>query len=173
MAGVDGLDRNYQNILNGTTQTNTYNAVITSGKEESISLDDFFSMMVTQLTNQDFMNPMDDTQYMSQMAQFYSMQSMQQVAQYSQQNYAISLVGQNVTVSRYNVGGEVETVTGTVEKMSVTDGEYLIYVNGQSFKLSQIQQVENTRGNASSGTTEDKPEEKPADNPQTTPPTSV
>ena len=36
--------------------------------------------MLNQLSNQDFMNPVDDTQYMSQLAQIASMQAMQEMA---------------------------------------------------------------------------------------------
>ena len=31
-----------------------------------MSVDDFLSLMVAQMTNQDFMNPMDDTQFVTQ-----------------------------------------------------------------------------------------------------------
>lgn len=143
---VDGVsgDRNYTGWVNGGTSTNaanTYNAVISTEEKSGISMDDFFQLMISQMTNQDFLNPSGDTEYMSQMAQMYSMQAMQELAKATERSSAISLVGQNVTASKYNVGGSVNEQTGIVEKMVMEDGEYRFYVNGTSFTMSQILSV--------------------------------
>ena len=72
--GVDS-DRNYSSIINGGgTSGKVYNAVFSDDDSSDLSVNDFFNMMITQLTNQDFMNPVDDTQYLAQMAQFATMQ---------------------------------------------------------------------------------------------------
>lgn len=162
--GVSG-DRNYATMLGtgsaGTTATDkVYNAVIKDGSEkEGVSMDDFFSLMITQLTNQDFMNPADDTQYMAQMAQFYSMQAMKDLAGYTKQSAALSLVGKTVTVSKNNIGGETDSQTGVVEKLVMTDGEYKLYVNGQSYTMNQIRQVHASA--AAEDSDADKPETEP------------
>ena len=152
-------DRNYTGWVNGgtsTTAANTYNAVISTKKDEGISMDDFFQLMITQMTNQDFLNPSDDTEYMSQMAQMYSMQAMQELAKATEQTSAIALVGKTVTASKYNVGGSVNEQTGVVEKMMIEDGEYRFYVNGTPFTMSQIHSVQVTEASAEeSGTGKD------------------
>ena len=48
--------------------------------DRQVSIDDFLVLMVEQLKNQDFMNPVDDTQYVTQLAQFTTMQQMQELA---------------------------------------------------------------------------------------------
>ena len=53
-----------------------WNAVFTDEKSNGVSVDDFLNLMVAQLRNQDFMNPVDDTQYVTQLAQFATMQQM-------------------------------------------------------------------------------------------------
>ena len=53
-----------------TTKTQEWNAVFVDEKDNNLSLDSFLKLMVTQLTNQDFMNPVDDSQFITQMAQF-------------------------------------------------------------------------------------------------------
>ncbi len=146
---VNGVsnDRNYTTMLGtgaaGNTATDkVYNAIIKDGSEdEGVSMDDFFSLMITQLTNQDFMNPADDTQYMSQMAQFYSMQAMKELAGYTQQGTALSLVGKTVTASKNNIGGATDSQTGVVEKLVLVNGDYQFYINGQSYTMNQISQV--------------------------------
>lgn len=133
---------------------NVYDAVFTD-KKDNATLDqtDFLKLLITQMQNQDFNNPMDNTQMVQQMAAFSNMQMMQQMANYSKTNYAMSLVGKTVTASRFGVGGSLDTSTGPVEKVSLVDNEYVIYVGGKRYALEQIMSVESggSSGNAGSG----------------------
>ena len=66
MANTIGSDRNYNNWLNGGTPTSSadkvYDAVFTNDdSNQSIQVNDFLNLMITQMTNQDFTNPTDDT----------------------------------------------------------------------------------------------------------------
>ncbi|MDD4583777.1 MAG: flagellar hook capping FlgD N-terminal domain-containing protein, partial [Eubacteriales bacterium] len=49
--------------VNAATQRST-------GGGNSLSMDDFLALMVAQLSNQDMYNTVDDTQFVTQMAQF-------------------------------------------------------------------------------------------------------
>ena len=111
--------------------------------ESSTDMDfnDFLQLMVVQMTNQDFMNPTDNTEYMSQMAQFASMQAMNELASYSKTNYAMGLVGKEVTASRYTQTGELDTTTGTVTRVSLVGNEYKLYVDGKEYELEEIMQI--------------------------------
>ena len=81
VSGVDS-ERNYTNYIDKTNSSGKmYNAVFEDKDESDLSVSDFFNLMITQLTNQDFMNPVDDTQYLAQMAQFSTMQEMMSVFQ--------------------------------------------------------------------------------------------
>lgn len=139
MAGVSNDYENRGQIKTG----NNYNAVFTD-KTDNSSMDpmDFIKLMVAQMQNQDFMNPMDDAQYVTQMAQFANMQQMQEMAAYSKSNYAMSLVGKTVTASRFTVGGDLDTATGPVQKVSLVDNEYVLYVGGKRYTLAQVMAVE-------------------------------
>lgn len=106
-----------------------------------LGVDDFLTLMVAQMQNQDFMDPMDDTQFISQMAQFSTMQEMQRLAAYSESNYAISLVGKTVTASRIDSRGNLDTVTDVVTSISLVDNEYVISVGGKQYTLGQIMSV--------------------------------
>lgn len=123
--------------IGGVGQTNTYNAVFTE-KNNGVKVEDFLNLMVAQLRNQDFMNPVDDTQFISQMATFATMQQMQEMAEYMKTNYVLSLVGKEVTAARFSVSGNLEKVTGPIEKISIVDNEFKVYVKGMQFTLSQI-----------------------------------
>ncbi len=134
-------DRNYLDILNGTASTGKkYNAVFGSNKSD-LSVTDFFQLMVAQLTNQDFMNPVDDTQYLAQMAQFATMQEMMDLCQYSKQNYVMGMLGQTVSLTKNEIGGDKKTITGRVEKIVVEDNDYKIYIDGKPYDYSKVESI--------------------------------
>lgn len=134
----DSVDR----VMGGGNQ---YNAVFTN-KTDNAEMDkmDFIKLMVAQMQNQDFTNPMDDTQMVTQMAQFANMQAMQEMTGYSKSSYAMGLVGKTVTASRFGVGGNLDTTTGVVQKVSLVDNEYVLYINGKRYEMSQIMDVGTT-----------------------------
>ena len=119
----------------------SWDAVFTDKADNGVSVDDFLNLMVAQLQNQDFMNPVDDTQYVTQLAQFATMQQMQELATYMKTNYVMSLVGKEVTAARFSVSGELQKETGRVEKISLVNNEYAVYINGKKFSLQQIMEL--------------------------------
>ena len=124
-----------------SSTTNDWNAVFTDEKEKALSVNDFLTLMVSQLKNQDFMDPVDDTQYVTQLAQFATMQQMEELSTYMKTNYVMSLVGKNVTAASISVSGELQKETGPIEKVSLVNNEYSIYVNGKKFSLEKIMEV--------------------------------
>ena len=127
------------NNTNGVKSTSS-NGWFEESKDQ-VSVDNFLELMVAQLKNQDFTNPVDDTQYIAQLAQFATMQSMQELNYYSQSNYVISMVGKEVTASKLSVGGKLETVTGVVTKVSLVDNQFAVFVGDEMFSLSQIMEI--------------------------------
>lgn len=150
VSGVNDSYRNQYPTKDGTEGTgksaasktnNNINAIFGDEDDNSVKIEDFLNLMVAQLQNQDFMNPTDDTQFITQMAQFSTMQQMQELAEYSKTTYAMSLVGKEVTVARINVSGDLKKVTGPVEKVTLAGGEYTITVDGKAYKLNEIMEV--------------------------------
>ena len=137
---------------NGTSHI--WDAVFTDKKENSVSVDDFLSLMVAQMTNQDFMNPMDDTQFVTQLAQFSSMQMMQEMANYSKTSYVMSLVGQKVTAAKISPMGGLQKETGPVQKVTLTNNEFGIWVNDKKFSLEQIMEIGGTSSSGDSDSTD-------------------
>ena len=125
----------------GTNKTTEWNAVFVEEDSNVLGLDSFLKLMVTQLTNQDFMNPVDDTQFISQMAQFSTLQAMSEMSSNMKNNYVLSLVGQEVTCAKFNVSGNLVKETGKVERVTLSDNEFALYVNGEKFTLSQIMEL--------------------------------
>lgn len=126
----------------GATSGNNINAVFTTKKDNAtMQPQDFLNLFVKQLQNQDFNDPMDNSEMMNQITQLSNMQMMQEMSQFSKSNYAMSLVGKNVTASRYNVSGGLDTTSGIVDKVSLVDNEYVFYIDGKTYTLEQIMEV--------------------------------
>ena len=81
-------DRNYLDLIGSANSdkpkvenlAKKYGIEYTTGEEGNLGFDDFLTLMITQLTNQDFTNPLDDSQFMTQMTQYSTLQAMQEMA---------------------------------------------------------------------------------------------
>lgn len=126
-----------------TTVTNALlsaaSSASSSGKsdETKLTASDFLKLFVTQMQNQDFNDPVDNSEMMNQITQLSNMQMMQEMAAYSKANYAMSLVGKTVTAYRYN-NGEIENTTGLVSKVVLENDEYVLYVGGKKYDLNEV-----------------------------------
>ena len=141
---VNNRQRNYTDMLNGTSETGStkrLNAVFSNEDNSNLGIDDFLTLMIAQLTNQDFTNPVDDTQYVAQMAQFSSLAAMKELSENSNKSYALSLLGKTCTASLNQIGGDVKQVTGKVTSIALVDNDYRLTIDGQEFSMSQISLV--------------------------------
>ena len=148
---------------------NVIDAVFGDGDDKKVSMDDFLTLMVAQLKNQDFMNPVDVTQ----LAQISTMQQMEEMAYNAKSSYVASLVGKNVSAAKFTVSGELKKADGVVEKISLLDGKFVIYVDGEAFSMDEIMEIKDKPAAEGSGeNNETPPDETPPDGtpPDGTPP---
>lgn len=110
-------------------------------KDESLDMKDFLNLLVAQMTNQDAMNPMDNTEFISQMAQFSSLQAMTDLSEISMQGQATSLIGKNVVVASYNNQGVLEVQEGPVQRVTIHSGETKLYVNDVEYDYSNVMEI--------------------------------
>lgn len=104
----------------------------------SLDFDGYLQLLVAQMSNQDFNDPMSDADLLNQMAQYSMLEGIKDMTQQSAISYGASLVGKVVTVSdgRYYH-------TGMVDSISVEKGEVSLLIDGQSFKTSEITDIVN------------------------------
>lgn len=112
-------------------------------KEQSgkVSSQDFFNLMAAQLKNQDFNNPMDNSQMLAQMAQFQTMEVMQTLSYNMNQNLAVSMLGKNVVIGELGADGQLKTTEGTIEKVGLAGGGFQYFVNGKAYGAENIMEV--------------------------------
>lgn len=90
-----------------------------------LDLNDLLKVLLTELTNQDPLKPVDNTEFMAQIAQFASLDSTQQMSQDIQQLVSLQAITQTVgligrTVSALDGSGN--TINGQVTALSLDNG---------------------------------------------------
>ncbi|HUI06963.1 MAG TPA: flagellar hook capping FlgD N-terminal domain-containing protein [Verrucomicrobiae bacterium] len=106
--------------------------------QQTLDQSDFLNLLVTQLANQDPMNPMSDTDFVAQMANFTSLQQTKETYAAIQSLQANDLIGRMVVVQTDDGSYDSGTVSGVAMDSSGTPN---IVVNGQPYALSAVQSV--------------------------------
>lgn len=135
-----------------------YNKINSARTTDTSDKDMFLSLMLQQMQNQDPTEPMDNQQWLSQLAQYSSLEQMTQmnegltnlataleslssgVAQNSGISQTLSLIGKEVDVVADPKNPD-KTITGTVTEATFDDGEGKIKVNGKYYSIAYVQNV--------------------------------
>ena len=84
----------------------------------------FLNLLITQLRHQDPLNPMDDREFIAQLAQFSSLEQMQNLNSTFNRFQAFNMIGQTVMgFTRNPVTGQTREVVGTVDSVRMINGE--------------------------------------------------
>lgn len=110
-----------------------------------LKMEDFLQLLTSQITNQDPLEPMKDTEFISQMANIASLEQMQQFtkgfskfADSHVEMLAQSYLGNHVEISSNN-----RDVSGVVEAVSkLDDGSIQLVVAGETYDPSEVRRVE-------------------------------
>jgi flagellar basal-body rod modification protein FlgD len=96
--------------------------------------EDFLKLLVTQMQQQDPMNPQKDTEFIAQMASFSALEQSKTMQQDMAQLRAGALLGDTVTVK----GTKNTTDTGVVDSVEFLDGKPSLIVNGNRYQMSDV-----------------------------------
>jgi flagellar basal-body rod modification protein FlgD len=128
-------------IVNGidTTAANSY----TSSSSSSTDLDKeaFLKLLVTQMQYQDPLDPGDSTEYMSQLAQYSSLEATMNISDTLEKGNALNLVGEYVIMNTTDSSGNSSAISGLVEYATVKDGEVLLSINDTYYPASDLDSV--------------------------------
>lgn len=145
----------------GTQNTSNSNQVIAKAVNETLGKDDFLKLLTTELRNQDPLQPMDNKDFIAQMAQFSSLEQMNNVSK-SMEDLKTSMTGffqqgllnQGAALIGKQVNGRdtdgVTVISGVVDSVKWLDGDpqlSLLQADG-SFKtlaMNQITDVSNKK----------------------------
>jgi len=126
---------------------------------QTLDKDDFLKLLVTQLKSQDPLNPMQDTEFIAQTAQFSTLEQMQNLNKTFesgienllaiQYEMLLSFNSWQSTLSGLNlVGKEVigkdangESISGIVGRVKFTEKGPIALVNGKEIAMSDIREI--------------------------------
>lgn len=155
----------------GTIDPETGKAVRKTGGD--LTMQDFLNLLAAQMANQDSMNPSSDTEFIGQMAQFTSLQTMQTLTEVTYAQYSSSMVGKKVLISNIDSRGAYEEIVGMVTHVRFLGGVCYLTVNGEEYNMNAVMEVMDKDVDPIKPPSEDgkedeteKPDEKPKPDPE-------
>ncbi|NRD79362.1 flagellar hook assembly protein FlgD [Bacillus sp. BRMEA1] len=145
---------NWVNVTSSSSSPAT-NSSTTATSKSSLGKDDFLKILTIQLANQDPSSPMDDKDFIAQMATFSSLEQMTnlntsfdkftglQMGQYA------SAIGKEVT---WTPDGSTTPSTGVITGVSTDGSDYYYQVGDQKVPMSQVTQIQNNTAQATDTT---------------------
>lgn len=114
-----------------------------TGAAQKLGSQDFLNLMMKQLQYQDPMDPVSNTEFIAQQAQFSQLETSNtmsaNIASNNGISQALSLVGKKVTLT--DPDNKNKTISGTVSSASINGKDSSIMVNGKSYALSLLKSV--------------------------------
>ena len=114
-------------------------------EQDPLGKDAFLRLLITQLQYQNPLEPMRDREFIAQMAQFSSLEQMQNLnasldslRMMEAANQAASLIGHEVTL--LSPSGS-DTITGVVESVTFELGAPQIVVDGVEYSLGLVMEI--------------------------------
>lgn len=133
-----------------TSATTTNPTGQTVNKPKELGKDDFLKLLVTQVRYQDPLKPTEDKEFIAQLAQFSSLEQMQNLntsfsslANMQSSLFTASVMGQAVSLIGRQVEGfeNEQAFSGLVNGMKIVDGIPKILVDGQEVNISSISKI--------------------------------
>ena len=120
--------------IEGTETASADGGTETTSEELGLGRDAFMKILVAQMRHQDPLDPMDDREFVAQMAQFSSLEQMQNMNkslnQFLESNFlyqASSLIGSEVEIR----AGSDEEVKGIVTEVQFTEEGPVVVLDGE------------------------------------------
>lgn len=129
MAGIYTTNSTQSAASSGNDKTNNR-----TNKTNELGKDDFLKLLITQLRYQDPMEPMEDKDFIAQMAQFTSLEQMKNLNTSMQMSQASGLIGKVVSWAQ---GGQL--YYGMVNSVQIVNGEArLVLDENTTVGLSEV-----------------------------------
>jgi flagellar basal-body rod modification protein FlgD len=134
----------FSNIMTGSERVQldrdveSYNKSLHENKmpTQELGRDDFLKLLITQLENQDPTSPMEDREFIAQMAQFSTLEQMNNISRefgdlthLLSSGQAVALLGRDVEILQGEtvIEGKVQEITGGSHPRLLVNGSYYDY----------------------------------------------
>ena len=120
-------------------------------QKNNLGMDDFFKLLTTQLVSQDPLKPMQDTEFISQMASFSSLSQMELIAantdasrQQQEATAVMSLIGKQVEAK----GSDGQTLQGKISRVESIEGKLVPFIGDQQVPFLNITKITDSPTNS-------------------------
>lgn len=129
---VSGIDTSAASTVASKTKETGKNA---------LDKDAFLKLLVTQMQYQDPLEPTDNTEWMSQMAQFSQMEAMNNLNTAFSNTQALGLVGEYVLLNVTDSAGAQKQIGGLVQYVTISNNQALLRVNDEYYPMENLDSV--------------------------------
>lgn len=120
----------------GSLNVNT-KIVEASAGNRRLGQEEFLKLLITQMTHQDPLSPQEDREFIAQMAQFSSLESMNSVSRMMSRLQGTSMLGKTVEGS-YMENGTMVPISGVVTSVRFDRDNVLLKVNDRELRMDQV-----------------------------------
>nr|WP_235549138.1 MULTISPECIES: flagellar hook capping FlgD N-terminal domain-containing protein [unclassified Paenibacillus] len=128
---------------------NTGNKAKSKEKDNNtLGKDDFLKILITQLQNQDPTQPLQDKEFIAQMAQFTSVEQLTNMAgemklMRQSLGFVSGLIGKSITWTDIDSSGASVEKSGVIDSITFKDGNQYANVKGEEISLDKLKKIEN------------------------------
>ncbi len=137
-------------VTSSTSTSSTTSTSSSSSTTSSIDFDSFIQLLATELKYQDPTDPVDTSEYMSQMIGIGSLEALENIYSATNNSSAYSLIGKDVTYEYTDSSGNTATASGTVDSVTISGSNTYLTIDGTTVSLDDIVQVANSSSTDSS-----------------------
>ncbi|MDA8233841.1 MAG: hypothetical protein M0Z31_03360 [Clostridia bacterium] len=131
-------------IISNETRLKNQGGVPYKGSQ-TLGKDDFLKLLVAQLKYQDPLKPLEDKEFIAQMAQFSSLEQMQNLGKLQENLIRESIVGQAINLIGRTVDAldpeTNEVFTGKVSAMKMVGGQPKLIIGDKEVDMGYISKV--------------------------------
>ncbi|WP_223820937.1 flagellar hook assembly protein FlgD [Bacillus sp. S3] len=137
------------NIDHAAKSNSIFNNVKPFEQKSSLGKDDFLKILVTQLSNQDPTNPVQDKDFIAQMATFSSLEQMTNLNR-SFEKFSSQQISQHAAVIGKEISwlesdqGFISTKNGMVNGISMENGNYFYMVGDKKIPMENVIEMKQT-----------------------------
>lgn len=132
------------NGVSAAQQATTMGKAVEAAKRQSggtLDKDAFLQLLVAQMKYQDPLEPTENTEYVSQLASFSTLEEMQNMSSSMDMQRASGLVGQYVFLETETATGQTKQIEGTVDYVSYSGSKVYLSVGGTLYNLDDLKTV--------------------------------
>jgi flagellar basal-body rod modification protein FlgD len=132
------------NGISGLNSFQSSNKLTTQEGSSELGEDAFLKLLLAQLQNQDPLKPMEDKEFIAQLAQFNSLNQLTQMNKTLEELVTTQALGQGGALIGKTVSGQSdngETITGLVSGLRLAGGKVILDVEGKSMPIETLHSV--------------------------------